>query len=296
MSSAIECERAAEVKNTAEDLLAYLETSETPPTGDNSPWLHNSGKFGAVLPISEIEADTSEIPLMSDEEMRQPKNWPVWPLDICYGTFYPEPEPENGWHCARWQVQRLRTTTPKEWRGKAKLVSPWMAISTTSVITVDGKHRGVEVPISFAGGRWVSALPNSIVWSGDALNCHPEKMINRGGDRHNRAMEMAFTMALVPRYHWCVDIGFHGPAVTFVTDPVGAREVFSLRDLPEGRSRRAALRHWVKEHWRKKRTDPLSVAAVREHLRGATQFSWNGLNCRIRPAAYDLERLAKASA
>lgn len=94
------------------------------------------------------------------------------------------------------------------------------------------------------------------------------------------------------RYYWCVRLGYQGlPAIQVATDPVGAREVFRLRDLPEGRERRAALKHWVKAHLRQRREDdeapPISV---RQYLRGETDFTWNGLRCQIVPARFDLER------
>jgi hypothetical protein len=101
-------------------------------------------------------------------------------------------------------------------------------------------------------------------------------------------------LAFVRRYDWTVSLGHgDGPCVRFDTDPIGAREVFRLRDIPEGASRRAALRHWVAEHWRKRRSDPAEEAKVRAHLRGATEFTWNGLRCKIKPSEYDAERAAK---
>lgn len=85
-----------------------------------------------------------------------------------------------------------------------------------------------------------------------------------------------------------------GPRVRFLTDPLGAREVFRLRDIPPGRDRRAALRHWVSAHARKRHPDMDGEARtwVRRHLRGATDFTWNGLRCRVQPDEYELEQIA----
>lgn len=101
------------------------------------------------------------------------------------------------------------------------------------------------------------------------------------------------------RYFWRVLIGHEdNPRVGFMTDPTGASEIFRLRDTPEGRARRAALRNWVTEHWRKDRQDPGVERKVREHLRGATTFGWGGLSCTVVPCAYDIHRenLAKQRA
>jgi hypothetical protein len=36
--------------------------------------------------------------------------------------------------------------------------------------------------------------------------------------------------------------------------------------------------------------DQQESVRVREHLRGATRFNWNGLLCEIKPSRYDIER------
>lgn len=96
---------------------------------------------------------------------------------------------------------------------------------------------------------------------------------------------------------WSVDLSMGGgaSAVRLLTDPLGAREVFALRDMPNGKSRRAAIRHWVKSHYRQSRVDPESRSYVAKHLRGVSRFNWNGLGCTIRPAFSELEQLAKDS-
>jgi hypothetical protein len=83
------------------------------------------------------------------------------------------------------------------------------------------------------------------------------------------------------RYWWSVYLSFEGsPSLRFLADPTGVREVFRLRDAPPGAKRRAALVHWVSEHWRRKpRSDDL--AWVQKHLRGQRTFHWNGLRCVI---------------
>lgn len=103
---------------------------------------------------------------------------------------------------------------------------------------------------------------------------------------------LAIGAELTYRQHWRVSIGVDSsPSVCFPTDPIGIRDVFRLRDIPPGKSRRAALTHWVREHWRKKRDPSASdLSKVREHLRGASEFSWNGLRCRIVPSISDQER------
>jgi len=111
-------------------------------------------------------------------------------------------------------------------------------------------------------------------------------------------MGMLLSIAFTDYFDWRVILGYeHGPTLSFVTDPVGVRAVFRLRDLPEGKSRREALRHWVRQHWRKRdRDDAETSIEVSEHLRGATRFTWHGLTCRIRVSPADTDKLKATKA
>jgi hypothetical protein len=97
-------------------------------------------------------------------------------------------------------------------------------------------------------------------------------------------------------YYWYVDICYKDNIeLSFVTSPGGAKEIFRLRDIPNGKERRVALRNWVAEHFRKSKIDPEESIKVRQHLRGGVEFDWNGLHIRIRPSEEDIilnERLA----
>ncbi len=81
---------------------------------------------------------------------------------------------------------------------------------------------------------------------------------------------------------WAVEIRHPGcPAVWLPSDPTGIREFLKDRDRPAGASRRAALKHWVREHWRRSRRDPDVEHEVRQHLRGAETGLWHGLEFRV---------------
>lgn len=83
--------------------------------------------------------------------------------------------------------------------------------------------------------------------------------------------------------YFSVAIGHESAAhkVKLMTDATGIHSWFKLRDKPEGKSRRDALIHWVKEHWRKFRDDPAMETKVREHLRGRLDFDWFGMKSSI---------------
>jgi len=101
-------------------------------------------------------------------------------------------------------------------------------------------------------------------------------------------VQMALGLQFLHESQWRVYFARNGaPGVTIPTDAVGVERLIGSRDLPEGRKKRQALRHWVDEHWRQNRSDPLVEHKVRSHLRGAQDFIWNDLTCHVTPAYID---------
>jgi hypothetical protein len=74
-----------------------------------------------------------------------------------------------------------------------------------------------------------------------------------------------------------------GPSVRVPACADSVAGLFALRDRPEGRTRRQALRHWVRAHSR--RLPDARECDVTGHLRGAEEFDWFGLRCRVVPPA-----------
>jgi len=95
---------------------------------------------------------------------------------------------------------------------------------------------------------------------------------------------------------WSVTVGMPGLiGLTFATDVPGIRQLLKDRDLPPGRSRRTAMRHWVNEHWRSHptaMTDDDDVF-VREYLRGQIKCDWHGYNVTVNVSDMDQRRLAR---
>lgn len=123
-----------------------------------------------------------------------------------------------------------------------------------------------------AMGRWIDdrQRPVDSLWQSIIAHC----------------LDLQFALEV----QWKVTIADVGrPAIGFLTDPVGAREVFRLRDIPSDRERRAAILHWVAEHDRKSRIDD-GTHLVRAHLRGESEFNWNGLRVEITPSRDDMRK------
>ena len=186
----------------------------------------------------------------------------VWPLDIAV-AFWPEDKPSD-----MTVVHRLKTITTKDARMRgAAYFSPIMAVHSKLELLANGNAETGEAPFTFVNGAWIPA----VTWLPSGLG-------------HDRYLHVLAGLALTMRYEWSVWLGYDaGPRVRFLSDPTGARAAFALRDVPPGRQRRAALRNWVEGHWRRKRGDLDDKAWITKHLRGATDFEWNGLKCKIQP-------------
>lgn len=204
----------------------------------------------------------------------------VWPIDVC--TIH-KPNSEFGL-----MVQRYRSITPKEARGYASRISPFMLRRD-----VGAEYRGKFITasgiLSYLGGRWPDAQ-GRITYEGPSDIPVRQGVIADNIDSGG----LAIAVALRQRYEWAVNIGFEkSPSVRIVTDPTGMKELFRLREVADGRDRRDTLMTWVSDHWRKQRVDDDIETYVRQHLRGTTKFQWRGMECEIVPAQFDIEQRDK---
>lgn len=175
-------------------------------------------------------------------------------------------------------LHSARVLSPRAQRGRCRGTFPRAIMYGLAYVDTDGSTQGVEAALALRGDRWryVDARKPGVAPS--VIEAMAEMPI----------IFMSWIHACRPS-QWRVLLGYEGsPTVSFVTDPIGAQEVFALRDLPAGRTRRSALLHWVTEHWRKQnRADAAATIRVREHLRGERAFRWNGLACEVIPASED---------
>lgn len=181
-------------------------------------------------------------------------------------------------------LTRFRRVSMSQVRGKVSRVLPFMVESGAALVARSGKV--------LAGDRVIWASPDGL----NGWHCvGPSNLPNYRQSMYGDdlvSLRLSLGIHFARDYDWCVHLGYAGcPTINFPTDPTGVLEVFRLRDLPEGKKRRDALLHWVREHWRRRRSDPTAFAKVKEHLRGKTTFVWNGLQCLIKPAPFDLRRL-----
>jgi hypothetical protein len=283
------------IERVVNAVLDHLEHSEEHPI--DAEGSINTDIFDGALPLTQMTPEDEDdfILMPSMEEIVTPSQFPIWPLDVRTAAFY---DADDSWKEPRMQLVRLRTCQPKEFRGRAQFFSPWMLEETAAIILSGRTRTGMRRPLCLLGRKWVSGIGSRIDYTkatpkSDVVPMYETFDTPQMRQENFRIIRISFGFALTLRFEWSVLLGFGGPRVRLLTSPAGARAVFRLRDIPPGRQRRTALRHWVSQYWRQKRqgdNDPKLIAA---YLRGETDFVWNGLRCKLEPSPFDIEQ-AKA--
>jgi len=197
----------------------------------------------------------------------------VWPIDHC----------DIAASRGNISIRRVKTVTPREARGKVKRFAPKMVRMETYVSEDRGSvHAGAELYFGIYPNRTIREITN-VEWEHPALIRKEEAIV-----------QLVAGSAMTNYYNWHVVIGAVGSPVKvkLPATPQSAREFLSLRDVPEGMQRRAAIKHWVAEHQRRRETP--GEYDVRAHLRGREEFTWGDYEGWVEPSAHDLAKAGGA--
>ena len=192
----------------------------------------------------------------------------VWPIEHAFCSV------EDGYIT----LTRITSVAPHELRGKVMRVLPHMVRVVIGNFGDSGHWQSTIYHFGLVGDRWIylgydEADALSTIWA----------------KHYDEEIKMLLPCVLAARYEWHVAFGLKdgGPRILLPTNPSGCLQLFKNRDLPEGKTRRDALRHWVEEHWREGKD---TLAYVCHHLRGHTRFIWYDLDCELLVSAHDLEK------
>lgn len=238
--------------------------------------------LGAPIPILPGTACDSLIPAGEDSFIRPEEFGPNdMPLNLSLLSLSPAQsgDPES------FGINRYRRVSPKAVRGRVHgFAKHIVEFSAGKVTPSTGLYESSRAYLGWQGRRW-RLMPRTDGVGPQNPDSSPDAA---------RSIQMAQSVQFSSDWWWLAKIGWIGhPMVTLPTDAVGAREVFRLRDIPAGKKRRTAIRHWVSEHWRQRRKGP-GETRVREHLRGGCEFTWNGFYVKLMPSIVDQERAAAA--
>ncbi|MBM4071743.1 MAG: hypothetical protein FJ271_22875 [Planctomycetes bacterium] len=202
----------------------------------------------------------------------------VWPVD--FATLVPKENDE-------YFMARISSVSSYEVRGKVKVAPPKMLVLSHGQLTEHRTWWAQNTLCGLIGGEWTD-IGNTIVSSKGNSNYTRSKS---DATEIKNTIAISLAAVLTARYSWHVALGsgVGGPRLVLPTNPTGCLALFRDRDAPEN-GRRAALRHWVANHYRDSSISAADIIYVRDHLRGATQFNWRGLQCELMVSQFDLEK------
>lgn len=108
-----------------------------------------------------------------------------------------------------------------------------------------------------------------------------------------RGFNMALQLSLTYNYEWSCYIKETPDSlgVRIPIHPSSSKEVFMMRNIPEGKTRKTAIVNFVKEHYRTvKGNGNERKVLIEKHFRGDLKFNWRGLEVHVTPSPYDLMR------
>jgi len=195
-----------------------------------------------------------------------------------------------------WQFTRTQTADPQSLRGRVKMFSQKMVTRTFLQFWDNGKWYSETTPFGLINKKWrslndglVSERPVGNI-RGDTIATVRSSLDKEDRDLQHLQVSMDFSAALTGRYNWHAALGSSrgGPRLLLPTTPDGCLWLFKDRQKDQEAGRRAALRHWVGNHFRD--LPKAGLTYVRDHLRGETAFNWYDLACDLMVSDFDLEK------
>lgn len=218
-----------------------------------------------------------------------------WPIDFAVATWKPDGDP-RGNQAPAFFLARVASVSAKEVRGRVKIVPQHIVHVSTAYLYLDQPVYAESTLVGLVNNKW-QVIENETSRSRMAGNIGADTISTmRSYSKQYRneidtVICVQFAARLTHRYEWHVAFGEpDGTRLVVPTSPRACLALFRDRELREGENRRAALRHWVSEHWREKAADPNEIAYVCQHLRGNRHFVWKGFPCELLVSEYDLER------
>lgn len=207
-----------------------------------------------------------------------PQDW-----DSCGAVFFSE-APDHFREIEAtylFSLQRHRTVPLKEVRGLFKLHASSVVERSDAHVFNNGSYVTHRDYVQYFNGNWHCVGSPT---GQHAIVLPRNEQVGLWRDR---------SRALTNEYDWHVHIGLNVnvvPTLSIPSDPVSSRDIFKLRDIPAGKSRREALKHWVSGHVRQRMEPNYVESYIWPYLRGAEEFTWSGLYCKIQPSAFDLRK------
>jgi hypothetical protein len=214
-------------------------------------------------------------------------------LSVGEGRYYLAPdEMEAEFSDAMWPIDIGQIKIwPATVRGKTRTIRPKMVMASSAYMHKHEWSPQNEIFGQF-GNDWVQICDGVQQVAKGKFGYGSTRRVGEEALDAHRGISIAFSGALSERYEWHAAFGFHpnGPRILIPTSPSGCLRLFQDREKEEGQTRRAALKHWVNQHYRAHSENEDEIIYVREHLRGNTRFIWRGVDVEVLVSAFDLEK------
>ena len=278
---AVKAEKEKEIASVIEDSVTWIECSTGDESDVNSAWLTSERTATAAMEaVSLLKADYMANP---DEATRLPG----------LGVMM------SGENKCRYEVGLCHKPTMTE-RQKLAIMgvipSPFQSVFRANSVRYTNDGRAIRCdPVYYV---YSPAADESNPWKpvwGD--NGRPtgrtRRQYSAGGWKEYQEFSASATSLYLPfcqmanwavRHLWHVrfSVGPDSRGVMYATSAAGVRGLFAMRDKPEGRTRRAALLHWVMSHDRIRIVEDEEISiSVRNHMRGEKHFDWFGLHGEV---------------
>ena len=280
-----------ELANAIEDMITYLECSKPPKfvrsiKGSAGKMFVPIGYFDGAVPFHIAPLKDQTDYFLTDVTPRDINGWDF--TSIVSSSL-------GGSHYNLW---RFRKVPLSALRGKCRPISPFVGELAGASVTLDGEYTSYRELLNWSDRdkdwKLVTVHADSRINIFAAMSNGYKFGTSKCDDDLRTVANISLGAKITSDYWWTVTFRAQSSlGIRLPTDAAGAKEALRMRDVPEGRSRRAALRHWVRHHLRNKQSqDP---TPVREHLRGAVECDWFGLHCTIAPSPFDLRRAAASA-
>lgn len=235
-----------------------------------------------------IPSEKDDLMFNAPEEVNHPKL--VWPLRV--GIIHDiKSHDEWGPHL---ELNWWESAAAEKLRGRYRFTSKYNIGWFMGKLTNDMRFMPCAMYGAWHSGKWMTA--QRIKYNQDFLSAVNdggtaplERYVATGEDDIGIRCALGQSVGLTYRYEWGAQFSIGKTAKVIVpTTPRGILELFNDRNKPVDRDRRAALRHWVSQHARRRSAGDFTH--VRAHLRGQTKFQWRGFDVTIRPSQFDREK------
>ena len=131
-------------------------------------------------------------------------------------------------------VNAFRSMTRPEQRGRCRGSHARAVLYGLGYVGTDSRETSVETAYALMGNGWVNVDAHS-------RRTPVEQAFNKRADY---LIQLAALVQACRAEQWRVVLGFNGgPRVSFATDPTSAHQMFALRDIAAGKTRRDTLLH-----------------------------------------------------